>query len=123
MKMTRWIAAVAAGVLLLTGCGSEDENADCITLDGDVSQAVQDGADGQLTVGKGQAVRVESGVYYAAFHITAAGSTEVGVWALDDLPPTGIRSVDGYAQQFSVWPVLDGANASDGARAAEDCLG
>ena len=54
---------------------------------------------------------------------TAAGSDEVGVWALDGLPPTGIRSVDGYAQEFTTWPVLEGANASPDARAAEACLG
>ena len=114
-------AAVVAALFALTGCGG-GPSADCISLDRDAAQAVQDGADGDLAVGQGKAVRADSGVYYAAFTINAAGSDEVGVWAFDNLPPTSIRAVDGYAQQFTVWPTLEGANASPDARAAEACL-
>ena len=124
-----------ACAVTLAGCGSgEDEKADlvaeamgkpaggCVTLDAAAAQAVQEGAQGDLTVRDGMAVQADSGVYYAAFRITAAGADEVGVWAFDDLPPAGIRSVDGYAQQFTSWPTLEGANASPDADAAVACL-
>ena len=133
MKISRGIAALACTVAL-AGCGQDEagkadlvaeamgQDAPCVPLGDDVAAAVQDGAEGDLTVRDGMAVQADSGVYYAAFRITAAGSDEVGVWALDGLPPTGIRSVDGYAQEFTTWPVLEGANASPDARAAEACL-
>lgn len=132
MRLSRGIGAVLA-VLALTACSGGGPESDivaeamgqdsgCVTLDADVAQAVEDGAVGDLTVHDGMAVRADSGVYYAAFRITAAGADEMGVWALDGLPPTGIRSVDGYAQEFSAWPVLQGANGSPDARAAVACL-
>lgn len=90
-----------------------------------VAQAIVNGATGDLTLsgGTGRAVKVESGVYYVAYRIEAAGAQDVGVWALDAIdPPGAIRSVDGHAQRFTNWPVLDGANGSVGARDAVACL-
>lgn len=69
-------------------------------------------------------MKADSGVYYAAFSITAAGSQQVGVWALTEIsPPGSIRAVDGYAQQFTRWPALPGANGSEKADDAKACLG
>lgn len=90
-----------------------------------VAQAIVEGALGDLTLRgvTGRAVKVESGVYYVAYRIDAAGAENVAVWALDAIdPPGAIRSVDGHAQQFTRWPVLDGANGSVGARDAVACL-
>ena len=126
MGMKRTGAAIAAALAAasLTACGSGSKPAGCVTVSGDVAQAVVDGATGDLTVGKGAAVKAASGVYYAAFKIDAAGSQEVGVWALDEInPPGAIRAVDGFAQQFTRWPALPGANGSDTAEDAKACLG
>lgn len=118
----RWgIAALL--VLAATGCGGKPDG--CIPLDRDVALAVVAGANSDLQVrpSTGQAIRAASGVYYAAFHVVAAGTDEVGVWALDAIdPPGAIRSVNGYAQTFTDWPELPGANGSDTARDAQACL-
>lgn len=120
----RWgIGAVLLLVATSTACGGKP--AGCIPLDPAVARAIVNGATGDLEVRQytGQAIRAESGVYYVAFRTVAAGEDEVGVWALDAIdPPGSIRSVDGFAQQFTRWPVLDGANGSDAADAAKDCL-
>lgn len=108
----------------VTAC-SGGRPADCVTVSPDVAQAIADGATGDLAVSpNGAAVQADSGVYYAAFRITAAGSSQVAVWALTDInPPGAIRSVDGYAQQFTRWPALPGANGSERATDALACLG
>ena len=106
-----------------TGCGGKPEG--CIPLDPAVARAVVDGGNGNLRVleNTGQAIKSDAGVYYAAYRINAAGSEEVGVWALDSIaPPGAIRSVNGYAQQFTDWPTLNGGNGSQTARDAEACL-
>ena len=124
--MRNWTGAIAAlGVAAsLTACGGGSKPADCITVGSDVAQAVVDGATGDLSVGKGAAVKADSGVYYAAIRIDAAGTQQVGVWALSEMnPPGSIRAVDGYAQQFTRWPALPGANGSDKAEDAKACLG
>jgi hypothetical protein len=108
---------------MATGCGGKPDG--CIPLDPAVAQAVVNGATGNLQVRPhtGQAIKADSGVYYAAFRIDAAGSDEVGVWALSAIDPPGeIRSVDGFAEQFTSWPALDGANGSDAANDAKACL-
>jgi hypothetical protein len=118
------VVAVALAATALGACGGKPEG--CLSVDPSVAQAIVDGAKGaDLTVrsNTGQAIKALSGVYYVAFKVRAAGSDETAVWAVDDLrAPGGIRSVDGYAQQFTNWPVLDGANGSDKARDAEACL-
>lgn len=121
----KWGSVGAALLLAATvgGCGGKPDG--CVPVSREAAQAVADGATGDLKVrpSTGQAIRADSGVYYAAFHIVAAGSDEVGVWALSELNPPGqIRSVDGYAQQFTRWPTLDGANGSQTARDAKACL-
>jgi hypothetical protein len=124
--MRKWTGAVAAlGVAAsLTACGGASKPAGCTPVSGDVAQAIVDGATGDLRVGKGAAVKADSGVYYAAFRIDAAGTQQVGVWALSEInPPGAIRAVDGYAQQFTRWPTLPGANGSDKAEDAKACLG
>lgn len=122
MKRTGAVLAVLLAATALGGCGGKA--AGCTTVGADVAQAIVNGAKGDLQVGRtGAAIQAPSGVYYAAFKITAAGSDVVGVWALSDIsPPGSIRAVDGFAQQFTTWPVLDGANGSDSANDAKACL-
>lgn len=123
MKRTGAIAAALLTASGLSACGGKPEG--CTPLGRDVAQAIVNGAKGdlQLSANTGQAIKADSGVYYAAYRITAAGSDETAVWALDSIqPPGSIRSVDGYAQQFTKWPVLDGANGSGTASDAEACL-
>jgi hypothetical protein len=108
---------------MLTGCGGKPEG--CVTLAPDVAQAIVNGAKGDLRISAntGRAIKADSGVYYAAYRITAAGSDETGVWALSEIsPPGSIRAVDGFAQQFTTWPVPPGANGSATASAATACL-
>ena len=121
----RWgsCGAVLLVAAMATGCGGKPDG--CVTIGEDVAQAVVNGSTGdlQLEPASGRAIRADSGVIYAAYRITAAGSDEVGVWALDGFdPPGAIWSVDGYAQQFTKWPVLDGANGSRNADDAKACL-
>ncbi|NUO36201.1 MAG: hypothetical protein HOQ27_14225 [Dermatophilaceae bacterium] len=123
MKTWTGAYAVLLAAATLAACGGS-KPAGCVTVSGDVAQAIVDGATGDLSVGKGAAIRADSGVYYAAFNITAAGERKVGVWALDEIsPPGSIRAVDGFAQQFTRWPVLPGANGSEKANDAKACLG
>ena len=121
----RWgsFGAVLLVAAMATGCGGEPDG--CIALDPAVAQAVVNGATGNMTVRShtGRAIKADSGVYYAAFRIDAAGSDEVGVWALSAIDPPGeIRSVDGFAEQFTRWPAIDGANGSASADDAKACL-
>jgi hypothetical protein len=121
----RWGVAGAAllAALSVAACGGKPDG--CQPVSADVAQAVVNGAGGDFKMrpGTGQAIRADSGVYYVAFRVVADGKDEVGVWALDAIdPPGAIRSVDGYAQQFTTWPVLDGANGSQTARDAVACL-
>lgn len=123
MKRTGAVVTVLLAAATLGACGGKP--AGCTTVGGDVAQAIVNGSKGDLRVkSAGAAIKAPSGVYYAAFNITAAGRDEVGVWALSDInPPGSIRAVDGMAQQFTTWPVLDGANGSDSANDAKACLG
>lgn len=113
----RWgaLGAALCAAVALTACGGKPDG--CLPVDPAIAQAVADSAR------DGQAIQADSGVYYVALRIDAAGQDEVGVWALDSLSPSAsVRSVDGYAQQFTSWPVLDGANGSDTARDVVKCL-
>jgi hypothetical protein len=112
------LAAVA-----LAACSGKPDG--CVPLGDDVAQAIVNGATGDLRLrpATGQAIRSDAGVYFAAYRINAAGTDEVGVWALSSIdPPGAIRSVDGYAQQFTSWPVLENGNGSNLASDAEACL-
>ena len=107
----------------LGACGGTPDG--CLTVSDDVAQAISDGATGALTFqGTGSAIEAASGVYYVAYKVRAAGADDTAVWALTDInPPGSIRAVDGFAQQFTKWPTLPGANGSDSARDAAACLG
>ena len=122
-------SAATAGIALvaiagLSGCGGKPDG--CRPLGGEVAQAIEGGATGDLTLheASGQAIEAASGVYYVAYKVTAAGADGTAVWALNEVnPPGAIRSVDGFAQQFTRWPTLPGANGSDTASEALACLG
>ncbi len=123
----RRIAAAALSVVLLPLAACSGKPEDCITLDPGVAQAIVDGANGsdlELYRNSGRAIASGTGVYYVAYRISAGGEDAVGVWATTKVTtPVGpIRSVDGFAQQFTDWPVLEGTNGSDGANDAEACL-
>lgn len=87
---------------------------------------------GGLRLSKGYAVQSKDfkKVYVIAAEITAPGvSGEQGVWASNSLESGGgglILSVDGFAQQFTVWPDADKTDAkitqaADGVDEAKDC--
>lgn len=62
------------------------------------------------------------------FSITGAGN-QTGVWVTNSLEPSGgiTMAVDGFAQEFTVWPDADTTDAAisaadPGVTAAKDCL-
>lgn len=126
MGVNRW--TVASLVLALASCAgcSTSKPDGCVTLGGDVAQAIVDGfTNSALAIrpSSGRGVQADSGVYYAAYRISVAGQDETGVWALDRIdPPGSIRSVDGFAKQFTRWPELAGANGSQSMQDALACL-
>lgn len=123
--MKRWtIGVVAAALATCAGCSSKPDG--CVTLGSDVAQAIVDGStnsDLALRANSGRGIQADSGVYYAAYKINVGGQDETGVWALDKIDPPGtIRSVDGFAKQFTRWPELAGGNGSQSMNDALACL-
>lgn len=97
-----------------------------------IASGVEEGV-GELTLTEGAAVKSDdySEVYLVAGKLKAPGvDGDIGVWATNSLTPgQGLTlAVDGFAQEFTVWP--DGGKSSaevtqsaDGYDEARECLG
>lgn len=98
-----------------------------------IASGVEDGV-GQMTFKAASAVKSEDfeNIYMVAGRFDVPGvEGEVGVWATNNIEPLGgglIMSVDGLAQEFTVWPDADSTDAritssDDGVSQARACLG
>ena len=117
---------MAAALATCAGCSLSSKPDGCMTLSDDVARAIVDGSTNSnlaLRANSGRGIQADSGVYYAAYKINVDGEDEAAVWALDGInPPGSIRSVDGFAKQFTRWPELAGANGSQSMNDALACL-
>ena len=122
----KWWTVPALAVALATCAGCSNKPDGCTPVDADVAQAIADGSTNStlsIRPSSGRAIQADSGVYYVAYRISAAGEEGTAVWALDEIdPPGSIRSVDGFAHAFTRWPGLDGANGSQSMQDALGCL-
>lgn len=149
MKKKVYLTAALA-VLTLTACGLPQEDGKivetaanaaqpdrCLSVPAEKVQGILSGAeDGVGTLapaGKAAAVKSDDyeNVYMIAIVFAAPGmdDPELGVWASNALTVSGgtIMAVDGFAQQFTVWPDADRTDANitindDGVTEAKDCL-
>lgn len=112
-------------LLLVAACSSGSSGhpkATCVTVPQAMLDGIASGAEkdvGTLKITKGEAVKSPDfkNVYFIAAHISAVGLKDaVGVWASNSLQPGGgqIMAVDGFAQQFTVWPDADHTSAKIG---------
>lgn len=115
---------------------SEDEpeevpGDECLPVPGAMLRAIAKGGDGvKIKPVSGAAVRSDDfeKVWMIAMEFDGVGSTERGVWASNSMKPGSgmILSVDGMAQEFTVWPngTADSpmSIADHGAQEALDCL-
>lgn len=141
------LITAAAVALILSGCSS-DTGADdttsaaeepapsrCEDVAPGLAKAILRGAEdgvGKLEPGAAAAVRSEDydKVWMIAVRFSGAGvDDEVGVWASNSLDPGNgvIMAVDGFAQEFTVWPDADKTDAAmsiadDGADQAVECV-
>lgn len=112
-----------------------ERSARCLDVDPAKLAALAEGAEsdvGGLTFTDGAAVKSSDygEVYMIAGRFNAPGvDGEVGVWASNSLNAgEGVyMSVDGFAQQFTVWPDADTTDANitqsaDGVSEARECL-
>ena len=137
----RVLVAAALPLVALAGCGATVEEADsatsqeCESVDPAVLEAIAAGAqDGTgLALAEGVAYKSPNheNVYLVAATFTATGvEDQVGVWATNSIDPASpgiMMSVDGMAQQFTVWPVAEDTDAAispadPSVTAARDCL-
>lgn len=94
----------------------------------DVTHAVREGIDGDFGIyDTAQAIQADSGVWYVAFEVRAADDKdEQAVWAVNALTEEDgvgpIMAVDGYAQSFTTWPALEGANGKPIVSDVKRCL-
>lgn len=96
-----------------------------------IGAGAQDGTG--MVVARGAAYRSPDfeKVWFVAAEFTATGvDPQVGVWATNDLDPSGgiVMSVDGFAKQFTVWPDASTTDAAisggdPSIDVAKDCLG
>lgn len=96
----------------------------CVDVSKGFGRAILDGAnDAKLTLVDGAAVEHESGNYFVAlrFLLDGEGDPLIGVWQTLNLETGPIRSVDGFAQEFTVWPD-SGNNGSPIVDEARSCL-
>lgn len=113
----------------------EPEAFDCEPVPDALLAAIADGAEpgvGKLRLTEGAAVRAPGykQVYLIAAEMKAPGvDGEQGVWASNSLKPGGgiIIAVDGFAQEFTVWPDGDSIaspvpNGTEGQDEVLDCL-
>ena len=79
-----------------------------------------------MTVTKAGAVKSteHSKAYYVAIRFSGSGvENQVGIWASNGLDSGSAYSVDGFAEQFSGLPKMDGFSVTDtGAQAAKSCV-
>lgn len=114
------------GTLLLTvacsGGGSTSAKSTpgpCVAVSQAMLDGIASGAEksvGTVKLSRGEAVKSPDfdKVYFIAAHLSAPGvKDEVAVWSSNSLAPGGglILAVDGYAQQFTVWPDADKSSA------------
>lgn len=138
---SRLRAIAALPLLAVASCGaSADASADpaaqeCESVDQAVLDAIaagaQDGTGLALTEGAAYRSPDHEKVYLVAATFTATGvEDQVGVWATNSIDPASpgiMMSVDGMAQQFTVWPVAEDTDAAispadPSVTAARDCL-
>lgn len=124
MKKSSGGAIVLSTLLVLTGCGSSSQaeqalSADCLNVDAALGNSIMSGAESGTGAQFVRASAVKSPdfekVYFIAVEFSATGvSNQVGVFASNALTDGGgiIMAVDGFAQQFTVWPDADKTQAA-----------
>lgn len=131
------LGAVAVGVVILAGCGSEGESSAsrCIAVEQTTLSNIAEGltVSGGGSLRDGWAVRSEDfeQVYFVAAEMDGSGMEgdgEVGLWATNDLAGGLIFAVNSMAEEFSDWGSGGGTDAElttsdDGADEALDCVG
>ena len=97
---------------------------DCLPFAPSRAQEILGGSG--MTVDKAGAVKSteHQKAYYVAIRFHGPGvDDETGVWATNDLDSGSIFSVDGFAKEFSDFPMHDGFSSTDlGADAARTCV-
>lgn len=91
----------------------------CLKVSAAMAEAIGSGEESGVGMKPGVIAAVKSPdfakVYFIAMKFGASGiDDQVGVWASNSVKPGGgiLMSVDGFAQQFTVWPNADGTDAA-----------
>ena len=135
---TRMIGGCLAVTLVIacSSCssGSSGKSSDCLPVSADMQAAIAQGEESGVGMTPVKAAAVKSpdfqNVYFIAMEFSATGvPNQTGVWASNSLEKGGgvIMAVDGFAQQFTMWPDADTTQASISAadasvEKAKDCV-
>lgn len=106
----------------------------CVHVTAAMAKAIGTGQEPGVGMKPGAIAAVKSPdfekVYFIAMEFGASGvDDQIGVWASNSIKPGGgiLMSVDGFAQQFTVWPDADSTDAAiskadPSVAAAKTCL-